>query len=293
MNTLVCFSRPDLACTLRDYLISQRLSCVVHEVDRQYCLVLDDAVDMEQAKAITDHFVNAPHDPRYQAASWENNRRPVFTSRCDRPSSNLLQHSQIKALLIHYPLTCLILLINIVMFGLMTVSIETRIWVDSMMFILPLKELQQTGQWWRLLTPDFLHFSGIHIAFNLLWWWILARPIEQYLGKVSLLIIFIIISLSANISQLYVDGPNFGGMSGVVYGLLGFTWWIGWLKPQWGFRIQPQIVGFMLIWLVIGYADVLFVSMANTAHTLGLVSGCLLAVAWSTVNSQDTSSTRR
>lgn len=293
MNTLVCFSRPDLACTLRDYLISQRLSCVVHEVDRQYCLVLDDAVDMEQAKAITDHFVNAPHDPRYQAASWENNRRPVFTSRCDRPSSNLLQHSQIKAQLIHYPLTCLILLINIVMFGLMTVSIETRIWVDSMMFILPLKELQQTGQWWRLLTPDFLHFSGIHIAFNLLWWWILARPIEQYLGKVSLLIIFIIISLSANISQLYVDGPNFGGMSGVVYGLLGFTWWIGWLKPQWGFRIQPQIVGFMLIWLVIGYADVLFVSMANTAHTLGLVSGCLLAVAWSTVNSQDTSSTRR
>ncbi|CAI8197762.1 MAG: Rhomboid protease GlpG [Glaciecola sp. HTCC2999] len=293
MNTLVCFSRPDLACTLRDYLISQRLSCVVHEVDRQYCLVLDDAVDMEQAKAITDHFVNAPHDPRYQAASWENNRRPVFTSRCDRPSSNLLQHSQIKAQLIHYPLTCLILLINIVMFGLMTVSIETRIWVDSMMFILPLNELQQTGQWWRLLTPDFLHFSGIHIAFNLLWWWILARPIEQYLGKVSLLIIFIIISLSANISQLYVDGPNFGGMSGVVYGLLGFTWWIGWLKPQWGFRIQPQIVGFMLIWLVIGYADVLFVSMANTAHTLGLVSGCLLAVAWSTVNSQDTSSTRR
>lgn len=293
MNTLVCFSRPDLACTLRDYLISQRLSCVVHEVDRQYCLVLDDAVDMEQAKAITDHFVNAPHDPRYQAASWENNHRTVFTSRCDRPSSNLLQHSQIKALLIHYPLTCLILLINIVMFGLMTVSIETRIWVDSMMFILPLKELQQTGQWWRLLTPDFLHFSGIHIAFNLLWWWILARPIEQYLGKVSLLIIFIIISLSANISQLYVDGPNFGGMSGVVYGLLGFTWWIGWLKPQWGFRIQPQIVGFMLIWLVIGYADVLFVSMANTAHTLGLVSGCLLAVAWSTVNSQDTSSTRR
>lgn len=293
MNTLVCFSRPDLACTLRDYLISQRLSCVVHEVDRQYCLVLDDAVDMEQAKAITDHFVNAPHDPRYQAASWENNRRPVFTSRCDRPSSNLLQHSQIKAQLIHYPLTCLILLINIVMFGLMTVSIETRIWVDSMMFILPLNELQQTGQWWRLLTPDFLHFSGIHIAFNLLLWWILARPIEQYLGKVSLLIIFIIISLSANISQLYVDGPNFGGMSGVVYGLLGFTWWIGWLKPQWGFRIQPQIVGFMLIWLVIGYADVLFVSMANTAHTLGLVSGCLLAVAWSTVNSQDTSSTRR
>mgnify|MGYP001025511819 FL=1 len=282
MFTLVCFSSPQPAYTLVDYLSSQHISGVVSKSEEQYCVELVNEADMAQAQIITAHFINAPHDPRYQAASWDNDNHQLYTSRSGNNSSifNRLFNRQSKSQLTRYPLTYLIMLVNIVVFGMMIVSIETRLWVDSRLFIAPLHELQQTGQWWRLLTPNFLHFSGIHITFNLLWWWILARPIEQHLGKISLVITFLIISFSANIGQLYVDGPNFGGMSGVVYGLLGFTWWLGWLKPQWGFKIQPQIVGFMLVWLMIGYADVLFVSMANTAHSLGLVSGCLLALGW-------------
>ena len=41
--------------------------------------------------------------------------------------------------------------------------------------------------------------------------------------------------------------------------------------------ISKPIIGFLLFWLVLGYVDVLPVNMANTAHLLGLVSGCLLA----------------
>lgn len=287
MQMLVCFNRPQPAHMLMDYLTAQRISSIVREVDGQFCVELEHATDLDTAKSITQHFIDAPNDPRYQAASWDNGRVDKRINQASKQSTQRwLQSPNTLAQLRLFPLTYLILAINLLIFGLMSVSYETRLWVDSNLFIVPLNELQQTAQWWRLLTPDFLHFSVLHIAFNLLWWWILARPIEQYLGKISLLITFVVISLSANIGQLYVDGPNFGGMSGVVYGLLGFTWWLGWLKPQWGFKVQPQIVGFMLVWLVIGYADVLFVSMANTAHTLGLVSGCLLALLWSVLGSQ-------
>ena len=287
MQMLVCFNRPQPAHMLMDYLTAQRISSIVREVDGQFCVELEHAADLDTAKSITQHFIDAPNDPRYQAASWDNGRVDKRINEASKQSTQRwLQSPNTLAQLRLFPLTYLILAINLLIFGLMSVSYETRLWVDSNLFIVPLNELQQTAQWWRLLTPDFLHFSVLHIAFNLLWWWILARPIEQYLGKISLLITFVVISLSANIGQLYVDGPNFGGMSGVVYGLLGFTWWLGWLKPQWGFKVQPQIVGFMLVWLVIGYADVLFVSMANTAHTLGLVSGCLLALLWSVLGSQ-------
>lgn len=287
MQMLVCFNRPQPAHMLMDYLTAQRISSIVREVDGQFCVELEHAADLDTAKSITQHFIDAPNDPRYQAASWDNGRVDKRINQASKQSTQRwLQSPNTLAQLRLFPLTYLILAINLLIFGLMSVSYETRLWVDSNLFIVPLNELQQTAQWWRLLTPDFLHFSVLHIAFNLLWWWILARPIEQYLGKISLLITFVVISLSANIGQLYVDGPNFGGMSGVVYGLLGFTWWLGWLKPQWGFKVQPQIVGFMLVWLVIGYADVLFVSMANTAHTLGLVSGCLLALLWSVLGSQ-------
>ncbi|MDC1347252.1 rhomboid family intramembrane serine protease GlpG [Glaciecola sp.] len=287
MQMLVCFSRPQPAHMLMDYLTAQRISSIVREVEGQYCVELEHEHDMAQAKAITEHFVDAPNDPRYQAASWDNGSVDnSITAASKQSTQRWLKSPNTIAQLRTFPLTYLVLTLNIIVFALMSVSYETRLWVDSHLFIVPFNELQQTSQWWRLLTPDFLHFSLLHIAFNLLWWWILARPIEQYLGKVSLIITFIIISLSANIGQLYFGGPNFGGMSGVVYGLLGFTWWLGWLKPQWGFKVQPQIVGFMLVWLVIGYADVLFVSMANTAHTLGLVSGCLLALLWSVIGSR-------
>lgn len=293
MQMLVCFNRPQPAHMLMDYLTAQRISSIVREVDGQFCVELEHAADLDTAKSITQHFIDAPNDPRYQAASWDNGRVDKRINEASKQSTQRwLQSPNTLAQLRLFPLTYLILAINLLIFGLMSVSYETRLWVDSNLFIVPLNELQQTAQWWRLLTPDFLHFSVLHIAFNLLWWWILARPIEQYLGKISLLITFVVISLSANIGQLYVDGPNFGGMSGVVYGLLGFTWWLGWLKPQWGFKVQPQIVGFMLVWLVIGYADVLFVSMANTAHTLGLVSGCLLALLWSVLGSQFSSQSK-
>jgi GlpG protein len=35
----------------------------------------------------------------------------------------------------------------------------------------------------------------------------------------------------------------------------------------------------MLVWLVLGYADILWVNMANAAHTAGLITGCLMAGA--------------
>lgn len=72
MQMLVCFSRPQPAHMLMDYLTAQRISSIVREVEGQYCVELEHEHDMAQAKAITEHFVDAPNDPRYQAASWDN-----------------------------------------------------------------------------------------------------------------------------------------------------------------------------------------------------------------------------
>ena len=87
-----------------------------------------------------------------------------------------------------------------------------------------------------------------------------------------------ITAVVSNLAQLIAVGPNFGGLSGVVYGVLGFVWFIGWLRPSWGIDLPKPVIGFMLLWLILGYADILWVNMANAAHTAGLVSGC--AIAW-------------
>ena len=116
-----------------------------------------------------------------------------------------------------------------------------------------------------------------------MWWWQLGGAVEKALGKGVLLHLLLLSAMSSNVGQYLVSGANFGGLSGVVYGLVGFVWWMGWLAPEKGLFLSKPLVGFLLFWLLLGYADVLPINMANTAHLLGLISGCLLAllqVAW-------------
>lgn len=175
------------------------------------------------------------------------------------------------------PVTSIVIALCLLVYALSYLGALNEI--RSIIGIRSLQELAQTHQWWRLLGPVFIHFGVMHIVFNLLWWWILGSQLERTFGKLALGIIFLVSALASNIAQLVIHGPNFGGLSGVVYALFGFVWWIGFLRPQWGIGLPNNLIFFMLAWLVVGYLDILWVNMANEAHLFGLISGCLLALA--------------
>lgn len=95
--------------------------------------------------------------------------------------------------------------------------------------------------------------------------------------------LFLVIAVVSNTSQYMVSGPSlFGGMSGVVYGLLGFSWVAPLLQPAWRIRPSPAIMLFMVGWLVaclLGVVEGLgFGAIANAAHLGGLVCGAVLGV---------------
>lgn len=136
---------------------------------------------------------------------------------------------------------------------------------------------QAWSQPWRLITPAFLHFGLIHIAFNMLWLFMLGKPIERYFGSIRLLLLVLITGLSGNLSEFMVSGPRFGGMSGVVYGLLGYIWMFSLLQPRGPLRMPMSIVVQMLIWFVLCWT-VFKDHIANYAHTAGLLSGIILGV---------------
>jgi GlpG protein len=137
------------------------------------------------------------------------------------------------------------------------------------------------GELWRLLTPAFLHFGIFHVVFNLMWTWELGRLIENRQGSALLLLLFIVSDVAANLAQYLVDGPVFGGMSGVVYALFGYVWIQGLTNPRFGVRLNPPVVYLLLGWFVIcwtGILEKLFgLGVANTAHTAGLLTGVLLS----------------
>lgn len=144
---------------------------------------------------------------------------------------------------------------------------------------------ESSGEYWRLITPAFIHFGWLHIVFNSLWLWDLGGKVERTMGGVNMLLLFLVIALVSNVAQFVFGGPSlFGGMSGVVYGLLGFSWVGPLLQPRWTIQPTPGIMVFMVGWLVIcifGIVEVLgFGAIANAAHVGGLLSGAALGAAF-------------
>lgn len=137
------------------------------------------------------------------------------------------------------------------------------------------------GEVWRLITPIFIHFGLLHILFNSLWLWDLGGIIERTSTSWKLGLLVFGIGLLANLAQYLFSTPAFGGMSGVVYGLLGFAWARGKFDPQPPFILNPQIMLMMLIWFVVCWTG-LVGPIANVAHTAGLVLG----VGWGWLEAQ-------
>lgn len=79
------------------------------------------------------------------------------------------------------------------------------------------------GEWWRLLTPMFIHFGIGHIVFNMMWLFQLGSMIESAQGSGRFLLLIVAFAIASNLAQYAMKGPFFGGMSGVNYGLIGYV----------------------------------------------------------------------
>jgi GlpG protein len=148
------------------------------------------------------------------------------------------------------------------------------------LYFVPWSQSMEQGQWWRLLSPALLHFGLLHLAMNSLWCWELGRRIELRQGALVFLALLLFYSLVSNLAQFYWSGPGlFGGLSGVLYGLLGHCWIYQKLAPDRLYRLPPGVVGMMLIWLLICMTGIFelvqLAAIANAAHLGGLLAGCL------------------
>ncbi len=134
-----------------------------------------------------------------------------------------------------------------------------------------------------------IHFSLTHLIFNCLWIYILGREIEQLDGKVIFIFLVLFTSASSNYLQYAFSGPAlFGGLSGVVYGLLGYCFVSETFNRSNKFSFPPAIYIFMFVWLLIGFTGFLdllgFGKLANFAHLGGLLSGILSGYIFSMYN---------
>jgi GlpG protein len=128
------------------------------------------------------------------------------------------------------------------------------------------------------------------------WLIFLGRQIEYRYGSWRMLALVILIAIPSNIMGALVpaefDGIGIadlgtywtigmGGMSGVVYGLLGYVWIKMLFEPQTGLQISASSVAVLMVWLLIcmapGFEDWFGFKIANWAHGVGLAVGLAIA----------------
>lgn len=135
------------------------------------------------------------------------------------------------------------------------------------------------GQVWRVITPIFIHHDVLHILFNMYWLYTLGKTIETKIGSKKLFALVILISIPSNIAFYLVAGPSFGGMSGVIYGLIFFMWTANNYSPKLHFDIDDSHTKFFTVWYVLCLilsASRVF-PIANTVHGVGALMGVLSA----------------
>jgi membrane associated rhomboid family serine protease len=134
------------------------------------------------------------------------------------------------------------------------------------------------GQYWRFVTPIFLHVNLLHIALNMLNFFVLGIFLERLVGHLRFLLIYLVTGVISIIASFYFAPQEISvGASGAIFGLVGAysIFVLAHRKALRGGGIPA------LLWLVCIIGANLSVgffiaAVDNFAHIGGLLSGFLL-----------------
>ncbi len=267
MIRLKTLSNPHLAQTFVDYMATQGVVIELRPSSPTIAeLWLKDDNQLAQAEKELDYFLTDPTNKRYSAASWDVGRLDTPLRYSPFPYWKIVREG--GGIVTH---TVAVLCIAVYLLMLLSGTPAVMEWLAFP------EDSSQYMQVWRWFTPALLHFSFAHILFNLVMWWYAGGMVERHLGSKKLLQITLFSALISAYAQSLFSGIYFGGLSGVVYALIGYVWLCGEMKPTLGIKLPRAMMAAIVIWFVIDHFDFLG-PVGNAAHFSGLAFGLLLAV---------------
>ncbi len=130
-----------------------------------------------------------------------------------------------------------------------------------------------SGELWRLVMPNFLHWSLWHIGFNMIALWQIGPQVEEIFGSRRYLFLYLATGVSGLLASTvwYPMGLS-AGASASIFGFIGVL--ISYLGPRPGFAREYRSQ--LIRWAVFGLVMGLFLPFDNAGHVGGLVSGLIL-----------------
>lgn len=178
------------------------------------------------------------------------------------------------------PVTTALIAINIAVFllqiatgsplGLMTSSVAGWVTEHGVFF----GPLIADGEYWRIITPGFLHFGLLHIALNMYLLYVLGRMLEPELGAIQMLAVYLTSLIAGSLGAMILEPSTpSAGASGAVFGLMGMALVVAWSRRN---KEAIQQIGILV-------AINLFITFGNSSiskggHLGGLIGGALCAL---------------
>ncbi|MFT4049461.1 MAG: rhomboid family intramembrane serine protease [Solirubrobacterales bacterium] len=127
------------------------------------------------------------------------------------------------------------------------------------------------GEWWRVITPGFLHLGLLHIAMNMYLLYVLGRMLEPELGSIQMLAVYVTSLLAGSLGAIILEpGTPSAGASGAIFGLMGMALVIARSR---GISDAVKQIGVLVVLnlvITFGYSGI-----SKGAHLGGLIGGMI------------------
>ena len=212
---------------LADYLLTQGIATKLDRVGEGWTLWVRQEMHVPRAREEFAAFRASPDDPRYVASTAtaqailrdEERREAEYRRRYIDVSRRwgTLAAQSTRATFAMVALSAIVSFLgdfgqNLAVYGSLSLLPPLRI---DMLFRPTLVDTLRSGEWWRLVTPIFLHGSPMHLLFNMLILWDFGRQLERYLRPLRYLALVLGLAVVSNLVQYAFEGPSIG-MSGVL-----------------------------------------------------------------------------
>lgn len=131
------------------------------------------------------------------------------------------------------------------------------------------------GEWWRFVTPIFLHLGNWHFFFNMIALYFLGTAVERIYGSRRFFFIYLLAGVCGSIASFAFTDNLSAGASGAIFGCFGALLVFGQHYPKLFFRTMGRDILFFLgLNLALGFV---IPNIDNYGHIGGLIGGYFAA----------------
>ncbi|MFC4799191.1 rhomboid family intramembrane serine protease [Neobacillus sp. GCM10023253] len=180
----------------------------------------------------------------------------------------------LREFLRYYPVVSIIVAIHLILFICTILPIFPNSWFIETLSGVNLYIME--GEYWRLITPIFMHSGFSHMLFNSFALVLFGPGLERMLGGGRFLLVYLVSGLIANVATLMLEALTYThvGSSGAIFGLFGYYLALILFKKDTLSKANSQIIiTLTVISLVMTFLEP---NVNITAHLFGLLGGLLL-----------------